>query len=156
MGIETGNHKHVLPYFRQALMVDLENSRGNSAVGSSKTQSFFPKFFNSYIKITGIHVASIGGAWQNVVHGFGGFKVVNSRMTFNPYIPNRSEGKKEDTFDGVNFKLIWRGNLLNVDIQRRNATLFLQPLIEKCPEESISFSGKEYVLKPNKKLEIKF
>lgn len=88
MGIETGNHTSAHRYFERSAFVDLRNNQGNTA--------------------DGMHIASAGGTWQSAVCGFGGFRVRQGEMTFNPWLP---EEWKELTFS-----IRWKGSKLNVAI----------------------------------------
>lgn len=86
-------------------------------------------------------------------------------MSFNPWIPDAKflktadqYTKKEDMFDGLEFKLIWRQSIVNVKLMTNSAKFKLEPLNfwGTCKEEKIIFKGKEYVLQPKKELEIKY
>jgi beta-phosphoglucomutase len=78
------------PYeqFMQAALVDLEDTRGNSA--------------------DGIHAASAGGVWQAVVFGFGGIQLKDSQPVATPHLP--------DTWTRLKFKLHWRGTWHSFDL----------------------------------------
>jgi beta-phosphoglucomutase len=74
--------------FMQSALVDLEDSRGNTA--------------------DGIHAASAGGVWQAVVFGFAGIQLTNSAPVANPQLP--------PTWTRLKFKLNWRGTWHNFDL----------------------------------------
>jgi kojibiose phosphorylase len=97
MGIEVGDTARALQYFRRSALVDLANNQGN-------TQD-------------GIHAASAGGTWQALVFGFGGFRVLNGRMTFRPWLP---PGWTE-----LRFRLCWQGSGISVRIGRDEASFLL-------------------------------
>ncbi|NQX93826.1 MAG: glycoside hydrolase family 65 protein [Erythrobacter sp.] len=88
MGIETGDYSSAHRYFERSAFVDLRNNQGNTA--------------------DGMHIASAGGTWQSAVCGFGGFRVRNGEMTFNPWLP--------EDWRELTFSLQWRGSKLNVAI----------------------------------------
>lgn len=77
-------------YFMQAVMVDLEDVRGNAA--------------------DGIHGASAGGIWQAVVFGFGGFQIVENEPVANPHLP--------PSWTRLKFKIHWRGDWHEFDLRQ--------------------------------------
>ncbi|MBD2252447.1 beta-phosphoglucomutase [Nostoc parmelioides] len=74
--------------FMQALMVDLEDSRGNAN--------------------DGIHGASAGGIWQAVIFGFGGIQFTEQGPTANPHLP--------PNWTRLKFQLHWRGQWYQFDL----------------------------------------
>jgi alpha,alpha-trehalose phosphorylase len=58
-----------LDYFRRALYLDLCDIHGNSA--------------------DGVHVASCGGVWAGVVHGFAGMVEHGDAISFSPRLPSQ-------------------------------------------------------------------
>jgi maltose phosphorylase len=54
----------------------------------------------------GLHITSMAGTWLSVVKGFGGMRVKNGHLHFNPYCPEH--------WAGFAFKIRFRGNLLNI------------------------------------------
>lgn len=78
---DLGKRAEAYERFMQAAMIDLEDSRGNTA--------------------DGIHGANAGGIWQAVVFGFGGIKLRDSRPVANPHLPLG--------WTALRFKLYWRG-----------------------------------------------
>jgi beta-phosphoglucomutase len=78
------------PYeqFMQAALVDLEDTRHNTAEG--------------------IHAASAGGVWQAVVFGFGGIQLNETGPVATPHLP--------PTWTRLKFKLHWRGTWHNFDL----------------------------------------
>jgi kojibiose phosphorylase len=97
MGVEVGDSARALQYFNRSAMVDLSNNQGNTEEG--------------------VHIASAGGTWQILVSGFGGFRVMHQQMTFNPWLPPQ--------WQGIHFRLRWRGNSLQVAIKHGEATFNL-------------------------------
>ncbi|BAY39840.1 hypothetical protein NIES2111_42170 [Nostoc sp. NIES-2111] len=77
--------------FMQALMVDLEDKRGNAN--------------------DGIHGASAGGIWQAVIFGFGGIQLTQQGPIANPHLP--------PTWTRLKFQLHWRGEWYQFDLARR-------------------------------------
>jgi maltose phosphorylase len=54
----------------------------------------------------GLHITSMGGAWMSVVMGFGGVRVKNDRLIFNPFLPNN--------WKSYSFRIDFRGAHLEV------------------------------------------
>ncbi len=97
MGIEVGDHTRAEQYFARSAFVDLTDNQGNTAEG--------------------MHIASAGGTWQTVVSGFGGFRVRNGVMAFDPWIP--------PSWERIEFRLQWHGNSVEVMIGHDAITLGL-------------------------------
>ena len=85
----------------------------------------------------GCHTTSMAGTWMSVVKGFGGMRILDGQLHFNPYLPTQ--------WDSYSFNIGYRGNILKirvssagVDIRNTGAepvTLFL--------------NGEEKVLSPS-------
>ena len=58
----------------------------------------------------GLHITSMGGTWMSVVYGFGGMKIRDGLLSFEPRLP---EGWK-----GLSFKIYHRGCTLKVSISK--------------------------------------
>ncbi len=97
MGIEVGDPERAVQYFFRSALVDLANNQGN-------TQD-------------GVHIASAGGTWQILVGGFGGFRVLHDKMSFDPWLP--------EEWEGVRFRLQWRGSKVDVAVDHGEATFTL-------------------------------
>jgi alpha,alpha-trehalose phosphorylase len=88
---EVGYHEAALHYFYEALYVDMVNLHGNT--------------------VDGLHVASAGGVWSALVYGFGGMRDYQGTLSFDPRLP--------ETWDGLRFRLCWRGSRLQVEVAHR-------------------------------------
>lgn len=55
----------------------------------------------------GLHITSMAGTWMSIVEGFGGMRVINNKLSFNPKIP---EG-----WDSYSFKVNFRGKIIKVN-----------------------------------------
>lgn len=86
---DLGKPAEAYQYFMQALMVDLEDVRGNAN--------------------DGIHAASAGGIWQTVVFGFGGVQFTEEGPVATPHLP--------PSWTRLKFKLHWQGNWHEFDLQ---------------------------------------
>jgi len=116
MGIEVGDPRRAIQYFRRAAFVDLVDNQGNTAEG--------------------IHIASAGGTWQMMVCGFGGFRVRNGQLTFKPWLP--------PGWNAVDFRLKWHGNVVSVSASQAATTFALAGPAE-C-RETIIVNGREITL----------
>ena len=67
MAAEVGYPGLALHYFREGLFVDLIDLHGNAA--------------------DGVHIASAGGVWNVLTHGFGGLRNRSGVITFDPRLP---------------------------------------------------------------------
>jgi alpha,alpha-trehalose phosphorylase len=99
---EVGYHREAVDYFREALYVDLLDLHGNTA--------------------DGLHVASAGGVWQNVVYGFAGMRDHRGRLSFDPRLP--------DDWGALRFSLAWRGLDVAVEVTPHQLELSVQRLDE--------------------------
>lgn len=88
MGLTVGDPTRALQYFYRSALVDLADNQGNTREG--------------------IHIASCGGTWQTLVHGFAGFRIYADRPAFDPHLP--------DEWAGIEFRLQWRGIAIDVSL----------------------------------------
>ncbi len=63
----------------------------------------------------GLHITSMAGSWMSVIYGFGGMRVHEDALHFNPYLPTE--------WDAFSFKIKYRKALLNVRITRKEIEL---------------------------------
>jgi len=56
----------------------------------------------------GLHITSMAGTWMSIVEGFGGMRIVNDQLSFEPKIPSE--------WDAYSFKVNFRNNVLKVNI----------------------------------------
>jgi alpha,alpha-trehalose phosphorylase len=75
-------------YFHHALYVDLEDLHNNAS--------------------DGVHVASTGGVWSALVHGFGGMRDAGGRLSFDPRLP--------ESWPELRFRILWQGTRLLVSV----------------------------------------
>ena len=105
-------------YFRQTAEIDLSRDFGNAAGG--------------------IHMGALGGLWQAVVFGLGGFRASGKGLAFEPRLP---EGWKN-----LSLPLQWRGRHLTARILPQAAEVLLERG-ESCSvaidEEKFSLSAGE-------------
>jgi maltose phosphorylase len=63
----------------------------------------------------GLHITSMGGTWMSVVHGFGGMRIHNGILSFDPKLPEK--------WTSLCFKILYRGRTLKVTILKNNVTI---------------------------------
>jgi maltose phosphorylase len=63
----------------------------------------------------GCHITSMAGTWMSVVEGFGGMRVKDGTLSFNPLLP--------DEWKALSFQIGFRGSLLNIRIAKEGTTV---------------------------------
>jgi kojibiose phosphorylase len=97
IGMEVGDTTRAVQYFERSALVDLADNQGNTGEG--------------------MHIASAGGTWQILVNGFGGLRILGGRVTLTPWLP--------DDWEGIRFRLRWRGRPIHVSVDHEHVTLLL-------------------------------
>jgi kojibiose phosphorylase len=97
VGIRVGETASAARHFERSALVDLADTRGNTDLG--------------------MHVAAAAGTWQALVAGFGGLRIRGGRLTLDPWLPHG--------WDGIRFRLRWRGRPLRVAVDREGVELLL-------------------------------
>jgi maltose phosphorylase len=92
--------------------------------------------YNNEVK-EGCHITSMAGTWMSIVEGFGGMRVVNDQLSFNPRIPEQ--------WSAYSFKVNFRNQILKIEVAS-NKTSFL---LEGTEPIIILVHGKDTELKPN-------
>jgi alpha,alpha-trehalose phosphorylase len=98
MAAEVGHQQAALDYFRAGLYVDLGDLHGNTA--------------------DGVHIASAGGVWNALVHGFGGMRHDEGRISFDPRLPA--------DWPELSFPLTVRGSRFRVRLVREEISFTLE------------------------------
>ncbi|WP_422116896.1 glycoside hydrolase family 65 protein [Brachybacterium sp. UNK5269] len=98
MAAEVGHQQAALDYFRAGLFVDLGNLHHNTA--------------------DGVHIASAGGVWNALVHGFGGMRHDEGRLSFDPRLPAE--------WPELRFPLTLRGSRFRVRLLREEISFTLE------------------------------
>ena len=57
----------------------------------------------------GLHITSMAGSWMSVVEGFGGLRIKNDTLYFNPFIP--------ENWKSLSFKVIFRGRTIKAKFE---------------------------------------
>jgi maltose phosphorylase len=63
----------------------------------------------------GLHITSMGGTWMSVIYGFGGMKIVEGLLSFEPLLPQN--------WKALSFKILYRGSILQVSIDKGRVTI---------------------------------
>lgn len=79
----------------------------------------------------GLHITSMAGTWISIVEGFGGMRIKDDMLIFNPLIP---KGWKS-----FSFKVWFRENLLNVKVTNEEITIHN----EQGPSLVVSINGQK-------------
>ncbi|MGP9537724.1 glycoside hydrolase family 65 protein [Brachybacterium sp. AOP43-C2-M15] len=98
MAAEVGHQAAALDYFRAGLFVDLGNLHHNTG--------------------DGVHIASAGGVWNALVHGFGGMRHDDGRISFDPRLPA--------DWPELSFPLTVRGSRFRVRLVRDEISFTLE------------------------------
>lgn len=85
----------------------------------------------------GLHITSMAGTWMSIVEGFGGMRVKNDMLHFEPRIPKQ--------WEGFSFKINFRNQILKVSASHQGTTFSLEG---EAPVKVYVFE-KEVVVEPN-------
>ncbi|MDI1316174.1 glycoside hydrolase family 65 protein [Flavobacterium sp.] len=85
----------------------------------------------------GLHITSMAGTWMSIVEGFGGMRVKNDTLHFEPRIPKE--------WDGYSFKINFRNQILKVSVNQ-NDTKFV---LEGESSITVFVNGKAISVEPN-------
>jgi len=58
----------------------------------------------------GLHITSMAGTWMSIVEGFGGMRIVNGKLSFEPKIPNK--------WNAYSFKVNFRNQILRINVAK--------------------------------------
>lgn len=95
---EIGYRDLAMEYFEHSLFVDLDDLHSNAS--------------------DGVHVASAGGVWSALVHGFGGMRDSGGHLTFDPRLPA--------DWPSLRFRLRWHGSRLLITVTRTELSIAVQ------------------------------
>ena len=84
----------------------------------------------------GLHITSMAGTWMSIVEGFGGMRIRNDKLSFEPQIPKE--------WKSYSFKVNFRNRILTVTVTEEATTFEL----DANEEMSIRLNGNKVVLKP--------
>ena len=63
----------------------------------------------------GLHITSMGGTWMSVVYGFGGMRIREGMLSFDPMLPLK--------WKELAFKILYRGRTVRIQINRKQVRL---------------------------------
>lgn len=92
--------------------------------------------YNNEVK-EGCHITSMAGTWMSIVEGFGGMRIVNDELCFNPRIPEQ--------WSAYSFKINFRNQILKVEVTSGKCNFSLEG------EDSldIRINGNKITVEPN-------
>ena len=85
----------------------------------------------------GCHITSMAGTWMSIVEGFGGMRVKNNALHFEPKIPKE--------WEGYSFKINFRNQILKVVVNHRETSFSL----DGSQNIKVYVKGKEILVEPN-------
>ncbi len=85
----------------------------------------------------GCHITSMAGTWMSIVEGFGGMRVKNDTLHFEPKIPKE--------WKGYSFKINFRNQILKVAVNHTETQFSL----EGNSEITVLVNGNEVLVEPN-------
>ena len=85
----------------------------------------------------GLHITSMAGTWMSIVEGFGGLRVKNDTLSFEPKLPAQ--------WSGFSFKVNFRNQILKVNVTQNGNEFTL----EGDKALSILVNGKSIEIQPN-------
>jgi alpha,alpha-trehalose phosphorylase len=94
---DIGYNEKAYEYFMRTARMDLDDHHGNTK--------------------DGIHAANMAGSWMGIVFGFGGFRLYNNKIKFNPIIP--------DKWSRYSFRVNYKGSLIKVEVEKNLVRLSL-------------------------------
>jgi maltose phosphorylase len=81
----------------------------------------------------GLHITSMAGTWMSIVEGFGGMRVKNNELHFNPKIPKQ--------WQGYSFKVNFRNTILKIEVKQNETIVSIDG---KPSDDSVVFlNGKQ-------------
>ena len=97
--------------------------------------------YNNEVK-EGCHITSMAGTWMSIVEGFGGMRVLDGKLSFNPVIPEQ--------WEEFSFKVNFREQILKVEVMRHQTRFILEG--ERGLQ--VLHKGTSHKVEPNKPLTV--
>jgi kojibiose phosphorylase len=126
MGLSTGRRSRAYNYFMKTALFDLENLHKNSALG--------------------IHAAAVGGTWQTVIYGFGGFSIKSDRLVLKPWLPKK--------WESLSFSVRWAARTVYVTVFHDRVSVLIQAEDELTLP--LSLYRKTWKITTNKRYELPY
>lgn len=123
MSAEIGDLTGAYAYFDRTVRMDLDDINRNAK--------------------DGLHMAAMAGSWMSIVNGFGGLRLYEGQLSFDPALPEQWESYR--------FKITVRGQLLDIFVDRETAVYTLlsgtgleirhkDQLLRLLPQEPVKIS----------------
>ncbi|NND16336.1 MAG: glycoside hydrolase family 65 protein [Eudoraea sp.] len=90
----------------------------------------------------GLHITSMAGTWMSIVEGFGGMRIRDDKLCFDPNIP--------EEWKAYSFKVNFRNRIIKVSVTHDHTSFQL----DANEEMSIRLKGERVVLKPREIIQI--
>ncbi|WP_299396617.1 glycoside hydrolase family 65 protein [uncultured Gelidibacter sp.] len=90
----------------------------------------------------GLHITSMAGTWMSIVEGFGGMRVVDNKLSFEPKIPEQ--------WDAYSFRINFRNQILKISVAKNETSFEL----EGDQAMAILINGKEVTVNPQQVLTV--
>ncbi|PCJ98867.1 MAG: family 65 glycosyl hydrolase [Flavobacteriaceae bacterium] len=84
----------------------------------------------------GLHITSMAGTWMSVVEGFGGMRIIDDTLSFEPRIPKQ--------WEAYSFKINFRNTIIKVKVSDKSNDF----LLEGEEEITILVNGEKVLLQP--------
>lgn len=91
----------------------------------------------------GLHITSMAGTWMSIVEGFGGMRMRDDKLSFNPRIPKQ--------WKSYSFKVNFRNRIIKISISAKESRFEYQG----SSDMTIRVNGKRVLLKPSDETIIK-
>ncbi|NER16914.1 glycoside hydrolase family 65 protein [Spongiivirga citrea] len=88
----------------------------------------------------GLHITSMAGTWMSIVEGFGGMRIKNDTLSFDPKIPEQ--------WEAYSFKINFRNQIITVNVSQNDVAFEL----EGDRDLSILVKGEERIISPKQML----
>jgi maltose phosphorylase len=90
----------------------------------------------------GLHITSMGGTWMSVVYGFGGLRLTENMLHFDPVVP--------ENWQSLSFRIMFRENMLHIKINKTSVEI----ANESGPDIPVKLKGEEYLIKTGRVLSV--
>ena len=90
----------------------------------------------------GLHITSMAGTWMSIVEGFGGMRIREGKLSFEPKMPEQ--------WDGYSFKVNFRNQIVKTVVNKGKVGFELAG----TNDLEVLVKGQLYLLSPENKLEV--
>lgn len=82
----------------------------------------------------GCHITSMAGTWLSVIKGFGGMRIKEGQLHFNPFIP--------DQWQSYSFRIEFRGHVIKIKVSKAT----IEAILVSGNDLIVNFIGKPFTL----------